>query len=143
MPVKSNIPAFEQALTYAIEQLQSQIGVEIRQFKGSDDDTLRGGLPSRRLPEERKVYQQSTGSLEESAYHLEKIKDWMADDRYFRTVIDTTIYQHVQAAERKQRVRTVVWSLFSLLLGWLLALLTQPVLASFYQSILHIFRMGT
>ncbi|HEX6800637.1 MAG TPA: hypothetical protein VF116_23190 [Ktedonobacterales bacterium] len=63
------------------------------------------------------------GNLSTQIRRLEELRRWVRDDPAFGQLVDNMIGRQVQAAEKRQRVYTAVFSIASLAVGWLLPVL--------------------
>lgn len=60
------------------------------------------------------------GNLGTQIRRLEELRRWVRDDPAFGRLVDSMIGRQVQGAEKRQRVYTAVFSVVSLVVGWLL-----------------------
>lgn len=60
------------------------------------------------------------GNLSTQIRRLEELRRWVREDPTFGQLVDNMIGRQVQAAEKRQRIYTAVFSVISLVVGWLL-----------------------
>jgi hypothetical protein len=83
----------------------------------------RGGRGERPLPPADQVAQQ----LGERIAQLERIQAWLTKDHELMRLVDSVIRQEVQRSERLQRFWSFVLTILSLIAGWLLSLVQDPL----------------
>ncbi len=140
MTAKTYIPTMEAYLDHQIMALKSKGVIEHAEalpalMNGEENHHSRDNTP------QQFTVKNEVDKLDQQLTRLEQIREWLAQDANLRNLVDAAISMQVAASERRQGRLSILLTVVSILVGWLLSFLATP--ATLTDLLMHLNQITT